>query len=308
MWYDELNVAMTSRRQFLTTAFQASALAATSTLQAQAPAVSKRQLRKAIMGGTLGIKGTLIEKYQAAKAAGYEGVEPAGGMNQQEVIDALGKSGLQAASVCDHIHWVKPLSAPDAATRQLGLDGLLHSLHDAHAYGATSVLLVPGIARDGVTYQQCFDRSIVEIRKAIPVARDLGVKIAIENVGNDFIQTPEQAVEYLDAINSEWVGWHFDIGNEGRRGPAAEKWIPLLGQRIVRLHIKDYSATPPAAVAGKAPPRPKLLDGDTQWPAVMAIIAEKIFPVERLSVCRKPLFYPVEAGVPVIMPVVSNFR
>jgi hexulose-6-phosphate isomerase len=107
----------------------------------------------------------------------------------------------------------------------------------------------------------------VEIRKAIPLARELGVKIAIENVGNDFINTPEQAVTYLDAINSEWVGWHFDIGNAGRHGPA-EKWIQVLGRRIVRIHIKDYSATP-APAGAKGGGRPKLLDGDTNWPAVM---------------------------------------
>ncbi|MEY4939727.1 MAG: hypothetical protein RIQ93_1462, partial [Verrucomicrobiota bacterium] len=117
----------------------------------------------------------------------------------------------------------------------------------------------------------CWDRSLVEIRKAIPLAKDLGVKIAIENVGNDFILTPEQAVDYLDAINSEQVGWHFDIGNVGRRGPAAEKWIQALGKRIVRLHIKDYSATPPDPAA-KTVVRPKLLDGDTKWPAVMAAL------------------------------------
>ena len=225
------------------------------------------------MYSTIGVKGTVLEKFQAMKQAGFEGVEPMGAMNRDEVLAALKETGLKAASVCDHIHWVKPLSAPDDATRQLGLDGLVHSLRDAQAYGATSVLLVPGIARNGVTYQQCFERSIVEIRKAIPVAKETGVKIAIENVGNDFINTPEQAVEFLDAINSEWVGWHFDIGNVGRRGPAAEKWIKLLGRRILRIHVKDYSAAP-ADPAAKASVRPKLLDGDTNWPAVMAALDE----------------------------------
>ena len=104
----------------------------------------------------------------------------------------------------------------------------------------------------GVTYQQCFERSIVEIKKAIPVARELGVKIAIENVGNNFIVTPEQAVEYLDAINSEWVGWHFDIGNAGRVGPA-EKWIKVLGKRIIESRQRFQRDPPPAAEAkGKA--------------------------------------------------------
>ncbi len=234
-------------------------------------AAPKRNLRKAIMYSTIGVKGTVLEKFRAMKAAGFEGVEPMGAMNRDEVLAAFAETGLQAASVCCHTHWVKPLSAPDEATRQIGLDGLLHSLHDARAYGATSVLLVPGVARNGVTYQQCFDRSIVEIRKAIPVAKELGVKIAIENVGNDFILTPEQAVDYLDAIDSEWVGWHFDIGNVGRRGPAAEKWIHALGKRVLKIHIKDYSAAPVDPKA-KRNTRPKLLDGDTNWPAVMAAL------------------------------------
>src|ERR1041385_6320853 len=232
-----------------------------------ASAAPKRNLRKAIMYSTIGVKGSVLEKFRVMKEAGFEGVGPKGGMKCDEVLAAFKETGLKAASVCCHTHWEKPLSAPDEATRKIGLEGLLLSLRDAQAYGATSVLLVPGVARDGVTYQQCFERSIVEIRKAIPVAKENGVKIAIENVGNNFIMSPEQAIEYLDAINSEWVGWHFDIGNAGRVGPA-ERWIQVLGKRIHRIHVKDYSAKP-AAPGARSGGRPKLLDGDTNWPAVM---------------------------------------
>src|SRR5215510_5189309 len=148
-------------------------------------ATPNRKLRKAIMHSTIGVKGSVLEKYRVMKEAGFEGVEPMGGMNREEVLAALKETGLQAASVCCHTHWQKPLSAPDEATRKIGLDGLVLSLQDAKAYGTSSVLLVPGVAREGVTYQQCFERSIVEIRKAIPVAKETGVKIAIENVGNN---------------------------------------------------------------------------------------------------------------------------
>ena len=252
-----------NRRSFLKVAAAATA-SATFLPHAQA-ATAKRKLRKAIMYSTIGMKGSVLEKFRAMKEAGFEGVEPMGGMDRDAVLAAFKATGLQAASVCCHTHWVKPLSAPDEATRKIGLEGLLLSLRDAHAYGATSMLLVPGVARNGVTYQQCLERSIIEIKKAIPVAKETGVKIAIENVGNNFIVSPEQAVAYLDAINSEWVGWHFDIGNAGRVGPA-ERWIQVLGKRILRIHVKDYSAKP--ADPG-ASPRPKLLDGDTNWPAVM---------------------------------------
>src|SRR2546430_3406673 len=249
-----------NRRSFLKIA--AASAAATAVLPS-ASAASKRNLRKAIMYSTIGAKGSVLEKYRVMKEAGVEGVDTMGGMSRDEVLAACTETGLKAGSVCCHTHWAKPLSAPDEATRKIGFDGLVQSLQDAKAYGASSVLLVPGVARDGVTYQQCFERSIVEIKKAIPVAQDAGVKIAIENVGNNFIMSPKQAIEYLDAINSEWVGWHFDIGNAGRVGPA-EKWINLLGKRIVKIHVKDFSAKP--AAPGE---RPKLLDGDTNWPAVM---------------------------------------
>src|SRR5216117_378793 len=253
-----------NRRSFLKITVGGAAAAA---FAPDASPVSKRNLRKAIMYSTIGVKGSVLEKFRAMKEAGFEGVEPMGAMNHDEVLAAVKETGLQAASVCDHIHWLKPLSAPDEATRKLGLDGLLQSLHDAQAYGAGSVLLVPGIAREGVSYEQCWERSIVEIKKAIPVAKELGVKISIENVGNNFITTPQQATAYLDAINSQWVGWHFDIGNVGRNYGPAERWIQVLGTRIVRIHVKDFSAKP--AKPGEKGERPKLLDGGTNWPAVM---------------------------------------
>jgi L-ribulose-5-phosphate 3-epimerase len=263
-----------NRRTFL----QSSAIATAGV--AVAPnlfAARKRNLRKAIMYSTIGLKGSVLEQFRAMKEAGFDGVEPKGAMNREEVIAALKETGLKAPSVCDHIHWVKPLSAPDEATRKLGLDGLIHSLEDAHAYGASSVLLVPGVVggdgRPGSTYQECWDRSIAEIRKAIPVARKLGVKIAIENVGNNFITKPEQGVEYLDAIKSEWVGFHFDIGNVGRSGVPAEQWIKVLGSRILKIHVKDFSPAP-ADPNAKRTDRPKLLEGGTNWPAVMKALDE----------------------------------
>ncbi len=253
-----------NRRSFLKMTIGGAAAAA---FAPDASPVSKRNLRKAIMYATIGVKGSVLEKFRVMKEAGFEGVEPMGAMNRDEVLAAFKETGLQAASVCDHIHWAKPLSAPDEATRKLGLDGLLQSLRDAHAYGAGSVLLVPGIARDGVSYEQCWERSIVEIKKATPVARDLDVKISIENVGNNFITTPEQAIDYLDAINSQAVGWHFDIGNVGRNYGPAERWIQMLGKRIVRIRVKDFTTKPTAS--GARGERPKLLDGETNWPAVM---------------------------------------
>ena len=253
-----------TRRDFLRTsgiATAAFAFAPTSLDAADAPVSSgKRGIKKAIMWSTIAFKGSVLEKMEAVKAAGFEGVEPMGGMDRDEVKKALDVTGLKAASVCCHTHWAKPFSDPNPAARELGLEGLKTSLQDAKQYGATSVLLVPGVVNDKVTYDECFQRSIVEIRKAIPMAQELGVKIAIENVWNNFITKPEQAVRYLEEINSPHVGWHFDIGNVLRYGPPQE-WIPALGKHILKLHIKGFSQAKRFSV--------KLEEGDNNWPAIM---------------------------------------
>ena len=234
-------------------------------VRADRPPAKKRALKKAVMYATIGYKGSVLEKFRALKAAGFEGVEPMSHMNQDEVVKALEDTGLKAASVCCNTHWDRPLSHPDEKVRREGLEGLQRALQDAKRYGATSVLLVPGRVNKDVTYDDCFKRSVVEIKKAIPLAEDLGVKIAIENVWNDFITTPAQAKAFLDEINSPHVGWHFDIGNVIRYGPP-EEWIPVLGKRILKLHIKEFSKKKDIAQRGFGV---HLLEGDNNWPAIM---------------------------------------
>ncbi len=258
----------TSRRQFLqntTTVLAATAIGAPLFAADEKP---KRQLKKAIMWDTIGIKGSVLERCRALKEAGFEGIEPSSHMNQDEVVRAMDETGLKAASVCGSRHWGKPLSSPDEKIRAEGLEALKQTLRDAKRYGATSVLLVPGVARNGVTYEECWQRSIAGIRQALPLAEELGVKVAVENVWNDFLMKPEQAKQYLDEINSPWVGWHFDIGNHVRFGPS-EEWIKVLGKRILKLHIKDYSTVADAAGKQKGF-GVKLMEGSVNWPAVMS--------------------------------------
>ncbi|WP_395750027.1 sugar phosphate isomerase/epimerase family protein [Prosthecobacter sp.] len=260
---------MTSRRRFLQSLSSTALLAASGGVSAQdAAKPAARKLRKAIMGGTLGIKGTLIEKYKAAKEAGYEGVEPSGGMNQQEVIEALGQSGLQAASVCCHTHWKQTLTHDDPKVREEGLQGVLTTLRDAKAYGADSILVVPGVVSETVPYDVAWERSITEIKKAVPLAKELGVKISIENVWNNFILSPLEAVRFLDEIGDPIVGWHFDIGNVLRYG-WPEQWIKVLGKRINRIHVKEYSTKKMKDEGVWKGFDCDLTQGDNNWPAIM---------------------------------------
>jgi L-ribulose-5-phosphate 3-epimerase len=234
---------------------------------------SPRQIRKAIMYETIKMPGSVMERFQAVKAAGFAGVEPMSHMTQSEVSEALHASGLAAASVCCATHWKKPLSDPSPAVRDEGLRGLEQALHDAKTYGATSVLLVPAVVNKSVSYKDAYTRSQEQIRKALPLAKDLGVKIAIENVWNQFLLSPLEAARYIDEFDSGSIGWHFDIGNILNYG-WPDQWIGILGKRIQKLHIKEYSRAKRDKTGPSSGFQVKFLEGDNDWPTIMKALDE----------------------------------
>ena len=234
-------------------------------------AASKRNIRKGIMWGTVGVKGSVLEKMKAIKEAGFEGTEMMSHMDQDEVLRARDETGLVIPSVCGRDHWGKPLSDPDPKVRAEGLEGLKQTLRDGKRYGASSVLLVPAVVTKQVPYAEAYTRSQVEIRKAVPMAEELGVKIAIENVWNQFLLSPLEAARYVDEFHSPAVGWHFDVGNILNYG-WPEQWIRILGPRIQKLHIKEFSRDKRDKQGLWKGFDVPLLEGDDDWPAVMKAV------------------------------------
>jgi hexulose-6-phosphate isomerase len=260
-----------NRRTFLRQTGAAFAVAATALpllSRAQSPTSPKRPIKKAIMWATVGVKGSTLEKMKAIKEAGFEGVEMMSHMDQDEVLKARDEVGLTIPSVCGRDHWGKPLSHPDPKVREQGLEALKQTLRDAKRYGATSVLLVPAVVNKDITYDDAYTRSQAEIRKAVPLAEELGVKIAIENVWNQFLLSPLEAARYVDEFNSPAVGWHFDVGNVITYG-WPEQWIHILGKRIQKLHIKEFSRKRRDNEGLWKGFQVDFLEGDNNWPAVM---------------------------------------
>jgi L-ribulose-5-phosphate 3-epimerase len=173
----------------------------------------KRQIKKGMMYGSVPGSMPVLEKFKLIRQAGFEGVEVNSGMNQEEVLQARDATGLVIASVVDSVHWQESLADPNPAVRQAGLEGLTAALHDCKAYGASSVLLVPAVVNQQVSYDEAYRRSAAEIRKVTGLAEQLGVKIAIENVWNQFLLSPLEAARYVDEFHSPAVAWHFDVGN-----------------------------------------------------------------------------------------------
>jgi len=232
---------------------------------------SQSTLRKSIMWGTVGMEGTVLDKCKAIKAAGFEGIEPNSHMNRNEVLDAMQATGLKASSVCNSKHWNLLLSHPDVEIRKQGMEAMVVAMEDAKAYGTDAVLLVPGRVDENVSYDDCWSRASACIKELLPAAQQLKVKICIENVWNNFILSPLEARNFVDQFNSPYVGFYFDIGNIVVYG-WPEQWIRILGDRIGRIHIKEYSKQIGDKQGRNAGFGVKLTEGDVRWKEVMSQI------------------------------------
>jgi hexulose-6-phosphate isomerase len=264
-----------NRRQFTRTTAMASAFLSTASLQgfSNVSVPSQMNLKKGIMWGGVRVGKTIPERFQAAKLAGFDGIEVDSHLDRNEVLKARDATGLGIPSVCDSQHWKLLLSSPDPKVREDGIAALKVAIEDAKTFGADTVLLVPGRVTETISYDECWNRSSEEIKKAIPLAEKLNVKIAIENVWNNFLLSPMEAARYIDQFNSPAVGAYFDIGNILAYG-WPEQWIKILGKRIAKIHIKEYSRKIADSQGRSAGFNVKLREGDINWSAVMKALDE----------------------------------
>ena len=262
-----------NRRQFTERTAMAAAFVSASAVPGFSSMITPAApvLKKGIMWGSNGVGKSIMEKFRSAKAAGFDGIEAMSHLDRNEVLKAMAATGLPVPSVCGELHWKYLLSDPDPGVRQNGVEALKVSLEDAKAYGADTVLLVPGRVTETVAYNDCWNRSVEEIRKVLPLAEKLNVCIAIENVWNGFLLSPMEAAYYVDQFESPYVKFYFDCGNILAYG-YPEQWIRILGDRIAKIHIKEYSRKLADKQGRSAGFGVKLREGDVNWSAVMDAI------------------------------------
>lgn len=260
-----------NRRHFLRRSSLAGLALTLPAARAATPALEPIKL--ALKCGMADFKSDLAATFVTLKEIGYDGVEldSPGGQNKTDALAASKATGLPVHGVVNSIHWHTRLSDPSGEVRQKSLDGLLTAIRESHALGGSSVLIVPAVVDANTTHDQAWERSITQIRKALPLAAELGVHILIENVWNGFLYDPEGGnnqdakllCDYIDEFRSPWVGSYFDIGNHQKFGKPAE-WIRQLGKRIVKLDVKDWGVTGGFGKIGQ---------GDVDWPAVREALA-----------------------------------
>ena len=197
------------------------------------------------------------EIFRLAKSLGFDGVEltmdMGGELTPETTDEALleikkkaEEAGIELYSMASSLYWSYSLSSPDKEMREKALYVAERQIRAASILGCNTVLIVPGAVKVdfaaglGVTgYEDAYKYALESAKKIAKIAEEYKVHVGMENVWNRFLVTPLEMKYFIDEVNSEYIGSYFDAGNVFPNG-LPEEWIKVLGNRIKKVHIKDF--------------------------------------------------------------------
>ncbi|WP_408010221.1 sugar phosphate isomerase/epimerase family protein [Pseudalkalibacillus sp. A8] len=219
--------------------------------------------------------------FKSARDHGYEGVElnladdPSAplplNMNEGQLMDIKQEAvdaGLSLPSLSTDLLWKYPLTDEDESVREKGIAVVENMIWIAEVFEAKTVLVVPGIVNEQVSYENAYGRSQESLKKLLPIAEKAGITIGIENVWNKFLLSPIEMRQFVDGFESPNIGVYFDAGNVYPYG-YPEQWIRILSNRIKSVHVKDFKSSV-GNINGFVP----LLAGDVKWERVTEALDE----------------------------------
>ena len=232
---------------------------------------------------------SLRQCLQLAKDAGFDGVElnydlesdvsaKVGEKELTAVRKMAEEIGIAISGLCSFLFWPYPLSSNDPAKRARGNELGAKMVEAAGILGTENLLVVPGAVgipwrddHEPVPNDVCEQRAREAVARLIPLAEKHKVYINLENIFfNGFLMTPMEMNSFVDSFKSDRVRVHFDTGNI-MEYQFPEHWIRILGKRIKNVHLKEY--TKKGTDHSLEAFRP-LLDGTTNWPAVLDAFAD----------------------------------
>ena len=184
----------------------------------------KGQIKVAVKYSMIREAVSVRAKFETLKSAGFQGVEITIGQRKEvkEILRAVDATGVVVHGV---VHGTS--------------DNYEEPLNLCKGVGGDSVLVVARL-KPKVSYDENFKLAQRYLSKAIPQAEKLGVRLLVENVRDSFLKKAEEMARFIDELKSPAVGAYFDTGNAITwTDQSAEHWVRVLGNRIVKLDVKD---------------------------------------------------------------------
>ena len=238
-------------------------------------------MKKAISIWSFKNQDNIKECLELAKDAGFDGIELSlngtGELGLETTEEKLielrnyaNSIGLKIHSLASGLYWDYSFTSDNEEERKKAFDIACCQIKTANILGADSVLIVPGAVgvdfipeRQPVNYEIAYSRALEAFLRLKSVAEEYKIHVGIENVWNKFLLSPLEMRDFIDKIDSFYVGAYFDVGNVVYCG-YPEQWIEILGKRIKKVHFKDYKRA-----AGGLHGFVDLLSGDVDWAKVM---------------------------------------
>jgi hexulose-6-phosphate isomerase len=216
---------------------------------------------------------TIPQGFRVAKGTGFDAVELDISENGYLPLDmsneevkafrtAAENMSLELRSVSVRLLWIYQLTSDDPHVVANAKSIIRRGLEISRILGADTLLVVPGSVSAEVPYDVACERAQSALKELAFDAESENVSIAIENAWNKMLMSPLELRDFIDSIESDYVGSYFDVGNVMAFG-YPEQWIRILGKRIKKVHAKDFKTA-----IGNADGFANLLQGDVDWIAV----------------------------------------
>ena len=214
---------------------------------------------------------TREEEFKRLSAAGFDGVEfnldaPLSAEEIAEVKALIAKYGVKVLSLVSNKLWEFHLTANCDECREKAKEQVKMLVTTAAELGADSVLVVPGVVNEKVSYQDAYNNAFKSFTELKPFIEEHKINVCVENVWNKIFLSPLEMRDFIDKIDSPYVRSYFDAGNV-LINSYPEYWIEILGDRIKKVHIKDFKRE-----IGNITGFVDLLEGDMDWGKLMAAL------------------------------------
>ena len=236
-------------------------------------------MKKAINAWSVPHGVTFEEMFSAISEAGFHGIElnldedntskhslTMGSSKEAyaEINRLAEKHHLQIPSISTSLTGGK-LGADTKAERESGKNVIRKQIECALALGADTILTVPGGMTKEISLLQAYENSFRTLEELKPEIESAKVHVGVENVWNGFFISPFDMKKFIDKLDSPYIGAYFDVGNVIAFSEA-EYWIEILGDRIRKIHVKDFSRNGGINRGGTFV---NLLEGSVNWSKVI---------------------------------------
>ncbi len=203
-------------------------------------------------------KGDLEANLARIAALGYQGVELA--IRDPSLVDYPGlealarKHDLRVPAIGTGQAWGEEglsFTDPSPAVRSAAIRRIQSHIPGAQRFEAVVIIgLIRGLVRPGVEHSQAMRWLVEALKECSEVAREQGVRLALEPINRyetTLINTCTEGLELIRQVGAENFGLLLDTFHMNIEEPGIEAAITGCGEHIFHFHVADSNRWPPGA-------------------------------------------------------------